>query len=72
MAFVEEAFLAVIGIGLDVAAFQNVNEPEDCNRALDERSITNVAITPGLDDKRSRVWEKLADAFWASSQLKLN
>jgi hypothetical protein len=61
--FVEETGLAVIGVEDDVAAFQNENEPEDCNRALDERSITSVAITPGLDDNRSSVWEKLADAF---------
>jgi hypothetical protein len=62
---VVEALFAVVEVELDAAAFQNEKDPVDCNRALDDRSTTSVAITPGLEDNLSRVCEKLADAFWS-------
>jgi len=57
------ALFAVVEVEFDVAAFQKLKDPVDCNIALDDRSTTSVAITPGLEDNRSRVCEKLADAF---------
>ena len=57
---VEGAGGAVLDIEVAaVLAFQNVNVPEDCNSALEARSITRVATTPGLEESRSRVWEKV-------------
>jgi hypothetical protein len=68
---VVEALFAVVEVEFDMAAFQNENDPVDCNRALDDRSTTTVAITPGFEDNRSRVCEKLADAFWSFELAKL-
>ncbi len=42
-------------VGDAVFALQNTKEPVDCNKALEARSRTRVAITPGLDESLSRV-----------------
>ena len=52
---VAEAVAADEGVWDDVLAVQNVNDPVDCNTALDPRSSTRDAITPGFEDNLSRV-----------------
>jgi hypothetical protein len=56
-------------IGDAVFALQNTKEPVDCNNALEARSRTRVAITPGLDESLSRVWEKLDEEACIGREL---
>jgi hypothetical protein len=67
MPFVEEALPAGVGVEVEVLAFQKVNEPVDFNNAFDDRSITRLAMTPGLEDNLSRVWEKFEEEFCISA-----
>jgi hypothetical protein len=59
---VDEAFVAAVWVEFAVLALQKENVPVDFNNALDARSITRLAITPGFEDKRSSVWEKCEEA----------
>jgi hypothetical protein len=53
--FVVETFEADVAVWDAVLADQNVKDPVDCNKALEARSSTRVATTPGLEDNLSKV-----------------
>jgi hypothetical protein len=59
---VDEALVTAVWVEFAVLALQKENVPVDFNNALDARSITRLATTPGFEDKRSSVWEKCDEA----------